>query len=292
MLHYFSIQEVARIFNVEVGRLKYWNRVGLVKPSVRENGKHFYDFQDLICLKTTHGLSSKGLSPADIRPTIELLRERLPDIEEQLDNKRIYAFANRVIISHKNRLIDTQSGKMFRFDVEDLMAEIEKGVRIREKTKTADDWFQEALRYQGEEKNHLKALGAYREALKLNPNYTDAYVNMGTIYYSQQKYLDAERCHRLALSRDPYHAKAYFHLAKVLDEFNCTEEAIRYYQKSLEIDPTHADTFYNLARALEKQGQLEKAVRHWKSYLRFDAVSKQAEFARKRVKQLHMEPVA
>jgi tetratricopeptide (TPR) repeat protein len=292
MLKYFSIQEVARILKVEVGRLKYWNRIGLVKPSVRENGKHFYDFQDLICLKTTHGLSSKGLPTRDIKASVQLLRGRLPDIEDQLDSKRIYAFANRVIISHKNRLIDTQSKQMYRFDVEDLIKEIERGSRTREQARTAEDWFQEALRHHGDEKAHSRALRAYREALKLNPNYTDAYVNMGTIYYSQRKYVDAERCYRLALSREPYHAKAYFNLANVLDEFNCTEEAVRYYQKSLEIDPTNADAFYNLAQALEKQGQYDRAIRHWKSYLRFDAVSRQAEFARRRVKQLQLQLVA
>jgi tetratricopeptide (TPR) repeat protein len=293
MLKYFCTEEVARILKIETGRLKYWNRIDLVKPSVREYGKNFYDFQDLICLRTAQGLTAKGMPASAIKKSIDLLKKRIPDIEEQLNNKRIYAFGNRIIISHKNRLIDTQSGQMFfRFDVDDLIKEIEKGARIREQAKTAEDWFEEGLRHDSNGESHDKALQAYREALKLNPNYTDAYVNMGTVYYNQQKYLDAERCYRLALSRDPYHAKAHFNLGNVLDEFNCTEEAIRYYQKSLESDPTYADAFYNLARALEKQGQWDKAVRHWKSYLRFDAVSKHAEFARKRVKYLQSQLAA
>ncbi len=292
MLKYFSPNEVSKILGLTPGRLAYWNRINLVRPSVRERGKCFYDFRDLICLKTAQGLVNKGLSALKVKKSIESLRKRIPDLDDQLNNKRIYVFGNRVIISHRNRLIDTHSGQLFfRFDVDDLAAEIESLGEIEDQAKTAEDWFEEGLKYDSDQHSFDQAIQAYREAVKLNPNYADAYVNMGTVYYHLSKFVDAERCFRLALSRDPYHSRAYFNLGNVLDEFNCLEEALHCYERSLEADPYFPDAYYNLARACEKTGSWDRAVKYWRTYLTFDSISKHAEFARKRVKLLQSQLV-
>lgn len=287
MLQYFTRQEVAKFLNIKEGRLKYWENIGLVKPSLRDKGKSYYAFQDLICLKTAEGLVGLGFPAKKIKSRIDSLKDRFPEFDDNLSNKRIYIFGNRVIISHKNRLIDSHSGQLFfKFDVDDFTAEITQKVRTFESKRTAQDWFQEGLHHDQDESTYDVALRAYRQALKLKPDLADAYVNIGTICYNQRKFLDAERSYRLALHIDPYNAKAYFNLANALDELNRIEESSRCYEKALEIDPHYADAHFNLATSFEKLGQWDRAIKHWKTYLTFDAQSKHALTAQRRLKLL------
>ena len=289
MLQYFSLQEVSSLLNIKSSRLRYWDRIGLVKPSLREKGKSFYAFQDLICLKTAEGLVEKGLPAKKIKSSILSLQKRIPEFDERLSNKRIYIFGNRVIISHKNRLVDSYSGQLvFRFDVDHFAEEVQNKVRSFQSAKTAEDWFEEGLKYDGDEETYQLALNAYREAIKLDQNCAEAYVNMGTIHYNQGRFVDAERCCRLALARDPYNAKAYFNLGNTLDEMNCIDEASQCYEKALEADPNFPDAHYNLAATCEKLGQKDRAIKHWKRYLTFDSDSKHAEIARRRVRALQV----
>lgn len=290
MLKQFKRAEVARLLDIKESQLRYWARIDLVKPSIQEGGRSFYDFQDLICLKTAQGLISRGLQATKIRESILSLKKKFPDVETQLSDKRIYVFGNRVIISHKNHLIDSHSGQLLlKFDIDSFTDEISQTVESLETKKTAEEWFREGLRYDSDPETYDKALNAYREAVKQRQDFAAAYVNMGTIYYMQRKFLDAQRCFRLAIQREPYHAKAAFNLGNVLDELNCTDEAVQWYERSVESDPNFPDVYYNLAAACERLGQRDRALRHWRAYLSFDSTSKHAQVAKRRIKLLESQ---
>ncbi|MBI4446370.1 MAG: tetratricopeptide repeat protein [Acidobacteria bacterium] len=289
MYQYFTRQDVCNILSIREGRLQYWHRIGLVSPSLRQKRRTFYGFQDLICLKTAEGLVGRGIPAKKIKHSISALKKRFPEFDENLCNKRIYVVGNRVIISHKNRLIDHSGQLLFKFDVDEFAKEIENRVRLFGSQKTADDWFREGLSHDRHESTYELALNAYRQVVKLDPDYADAYVNMGTIYYNQRKFLEAERYYRLALARDPYHARACFNLGNALDEMNCVEKAAEFYEKALEIDPLFADAHYNLAVICEKWGQPDRAIKHWKRYLALEPESKAAATARKRLRLLQFQ---
>ena len=287
MLQHFSRQEASSILNIKAGRLQYWNRIGLVKPSLQEKGKTCYSFQDLICLKTAEGLVGQGLPARKIKLRLDTLRKKIPEWGDLLNNKRIYVFGNRVLVRHKNHLIDSLSGQLFfKFDADDLAAGAETRVRSFTSNRRAEDWFQEALRYDGNRETYEQALHAYHNVLKLDPDYSDAHVNIGTIYYNQGKFTQAERSYRLALEQDPYHAEAYFNLGNVMDELGKTREAVQCYEKALQLDPSYPDANYNLASACEKLELWERALAHWGLYLNFDGQSEYASCARKRIEVL------
>ncbi|MGH9339665.1 MAG: tetratricopeptide repeat protein [Acidobacteriota bacterium] len=285
-MNFFSRSEVSNILGIKINRLHYWDRIGLVSPSLRDNRKSLYAFQDLICLKTAQGLIDRGLGAKKIKESIESLKTRIPELDGKLNSKRIYVFGNRVIISHKSRLIDTQSGQFFfKFDVDDISQKIDGKIRHFE-TKSAGEWFRQGLSYDSDESTYELALEAYRHALRLDPALVDAYVNMGNVYYNRRKLLDAERCYRLAINRDPYHSKAHFNLGNVMDDLNCCEEAIHCYEKSLEVDPEFPDAYFNMAATCEKLSLWDKAIKYWKGYLNFDPDSRHGRVARKRMKLL------
>lgn len=290
MVKHFSRAEAAKILDTSVGRLRYWDSIGLARPSLREGGRAYYDFQDLICLKTAQGMIDKGVSTAKAQACVATLRKRLPLFDGQLNCKRIYVFGTRIIISHKNRLIDSHSGQLqLKFDIDDFEAEVRNRIGEKETPKTAEEWFQDGMRLQGRPGQEEEALRHFRKAVRLDPNLADAYVAMGVVHHREKRHIDAQRCFRLAIRTTPYHARACFHLAAVLDELNCTEEAIQWYERSLEADPFHPDAYFKLAEAVEKQGLLDRAARHWRAYLTLDSASPKAHLARRRIRSLQAE---
>ena len=286
MLRYFSEREVSHILGIKPGRLKYWKRIGLVAPS-RRKGTPCYDFQDLIYLKTTQGLISCGLPATSLKQSIDSLKRKIPDMGRNLNSQRVYAFGNRVLVRHRNQLMDTRSGQMvFEFDVEDRAESASERIVNFSSSKTAEEWFEEGLRHDSPDGSFELALGAYESAIQVDPNYVDAYVNIGTLYYDRQKFEKAQRYYRQAVARDPHHAKAYFNLGNVLDELGCSDEAIELYEKAIQVDSSFSDAYFNLAVACEKLRIQDTAIKHWTSYLKLDPNSRHADFARRRLKLL------
>ena len=286
MLRYFSEKEVSHILGIKPSRLKYWKQIGLVAPS-RRRGALCYDFQDLIYLKTTQGLIARGLPATSVKQSLESLKKKIPDIERNLNSQQVYAFGNRVLIRHRNRLMDTRSGQLvFEFDIEDRAEIASEKVVNFSSSKTAEEWFEEGLAHDSPEGSFERALGAYESAIQVNPNYVDAYVNIGTLYYNRQKFEKAQRYYRQALARDPHHAKAYFNLGNVLDELGCSDKAIELYEKAIQVDSSFSDAYFNLATICEKLGIQDTAIKHWTSYLKLDSNSQHADFARRRLKLL------
>lgn len=59
-----------------------------------------------------------------------------------------------------------------------------------------------------------EAIGYYHEAIKLQPNFTEVYANLGTVYVQQQEYQLAINCYQQALKIDPNFTAVGKHLAK------------------------------------------------------------------------------
>ncbi len=287
MLSSFSREDVSNILGIRAGRLRYWNRIGLVKPSTHQKGKRYYNFHDLICLKTAKGLVSQGLQATKVKRSVESLRKKFPELEDRWAGQRLYVFGSRALISHRDNLMDTQSGQLlFKFNLDDLTRDLHDQVKDFSFHKTAEDWFAEGLVYDSSEETFDLALQAYREAVKLNPKFSDAYVNMGNIFFYLKKYEEATPYFRFAIEAEPGNARAFFNLGSALDEMGSTREAIDCYQKARDLDASFPDVHYNLAAACEKLEQWREAFHHWTTYLKWDSLSPQAEFARTRIRLL------
>src|SRR6266851_2940455 len=62
----FSPEEVQRILGLTGRQLDYWDRLRLVSPR-KEKGNHFYDFRDLIGLRTVKQLVEEGVPANRLR---------------------------------------------------------------------------------------------------------------------------------------------------------------------------------------------------------------------------------
>jgi len=73
----YSARDIERLFGFKAGRLRYWDKIGFLTPSVRIGTRKYYTSQDLIGLRTARGLLDAGLSFAEVRKSVIDLK-RIP----------------------------------------------------------------------------------------------------------------------------------------------------------------------------------------------------------------------
>lgn len=97
----FSAQEASRLTNCTQHQLRYWDRVGLVKPSVQGTGgrpgvRRLYSFRDLVSLRCVRSLLDNGMSVQRVRRTWDYLRREgridahLADVKLVSDGSSIF----------------------------------------------------------------------------------------------------------------------------------------------------------------------------------------------------------
>jgi tetratricopeptide (TPR) repeat protein len=87
-------------------------------------------------------------------------------------------------------------------------------------------------------KAYPQAIGAYRQALAINPGLTDALFNLGYIYASTGRLAEAEKMlARVVAQKPPYLDKALFNQAVVQQRLGKVTESIRTLEAALAIRP-------------------------------------------------------
>src|SRR5258705_971946 len=71
----FSPENVQRILGLSARQLDYWDRLRLVSPQ-KEQENRFYDFRDLIGLRTVKQLVEEGVPANRLRRALAALREK------------------------------------------------------------------------------------------------------------------------------------------------------------------------------------------------------------------------
>jgi tetratricopeptide (TPR) repeat protein len=128
----------------------------------------------------------------------------------------------------------------------------------------AEAWCELALEL--EDAAPAEAELAYARALVLEPECTDAQVNLGRLLQLSGRTLQAIEHYRAALRAGSTDPTAAFNLGTALETLDRWAEAIQAYTEALQIDDSFADAHFNLARLYEQTGQHLAAVRHLRAY--------------------------
>lgn len=107
------------------------------------------------------------------------------------------------------------------------------------------------------------ALGHYREALQIKPDFGDAHNNLGNALMRQGKLDEAIAHLQKAVRFEPGYASAYNNLGVALAANGDLKEAHRCFMAALRLKPGFAGAHNSLANTLAKEGKVEKAIRHW-----------------------------
>ena len=124
----------------------------------------------------------------------------------------------------------------------------------------AEDFFHRAQAYEVEELNHDRAIADYGEAIKLKPDYEEAYFWRGTIYSLEATYdraiADYDRAIRLKPNQVGYFTyRGQAHYAK--GQF---ASAIADFDRAIKLQPNSADAFVYRARAFIGKGDYHRAI--------------------------------
>lgn len=112
-----------------------------------------------------------------------------------------------------------------------------------------------------------QAIGHYRRAVDLRPDYAEAHYNLGRLLVEQGQFDDAIAHYEKAAAVNPADAEAQNNLGVTLFGIGRADDAIAHYQKALEIQPDYAEASCNLASALVAKGDFDGAIARYTACL-------------------------
>src|ERR1700677_3338865 len=199
----FSRREFLRLLDITDKQLAYWEKLGIVSPR-KAAGDDFYDFRDLISLRTAKQLIQSGVSANRLRLALAALNQKLSKVEQPLTELRILSNGRDIIVDHDGAHLEPISGQfVLNFDTRELRDR----VRVMPE-RNANDWFALALQYESDPETHLQAIDAYRRVLAITPNNVEALINLGMLSYEQGDLENASACFLRAVTGDPNNSVA------------------------------------------------------------------------------------
>jgi tetratricopeptide (TPR) repeat protein len=287
----YSRQDVLRILRISARQLVGWERAGLI-PSQSD-----YGFPELGQLRTLRALQDMRISPRSIRNSVQAM-QAVSGIGNPLQESAVVRNGARLAFRHSGTMVDPIR-RQFLLDFDAPIesaagsspASAARPISVRSnRSNTSRDPELQSLflrAVQAEEQGRKQeAIEGYGEILALDPRYTAALINLGTLYYHQKQYQRAEDLYRRATETDPSYVLAFFDLGNVLDEMQRPDESIDAYKRAIALAPGYGDAHYNLALAYERKGERRKALAHWQIYVRLDKSGPWADHARGQVRKL------
>jgi tetratricopeptide (TPR) repeat protein len=274
----FSAADVQRILGLTRKQLDSWDRLGLVSPQGSDPAR-FYNFRDLIGLRTVKQLLESGVSANRLQKALSALNEKLSRVDAPLSQLRILSDGKDVVVEHGAARLEPLSGQ---FVLNFETRELDENVRFIAQ-RSAGDWLAMALSFESDKSTRSEAIDAYNRCVNADPNNADALLNCGTLFYEDGNLEKAADYFRRAIEVQPQNALAHFNLGSVLEEMGQLEDARLHLRQSVNLDPNHADAHYNLAFVCEKLRSFAEAREHWQAYVKIDPVGPWSAYARQRV---------
>ena len=119
-------------------------------------------------------------------------------------------------------------------------------------------------------KKYDTAITYFEEAIQLNPNFSEAYNNLGNIKKRIGKIEEAISCFKKAIELKENNILAYFNLANTYRENRYFNELIETYEKILSFNPNDIKTLYNLGSAYLFLGEISKGKNFFEKIIKIN----------------------
>ena len=132
----FNTKTIARILQLSIRQIDYWDRTHFIKPSIREASGYgsvrLYSFNNLVQLKVAKTLMDKGISLQKIRKAINYLKKNIPEVKKPLSEIKFLTDGEAIFVltEDKKVIIDVLKSGQLVFAValgkiiEDLKGEV------------------------------------------------------------------------------------------------------------------------------------------------------------------------
>jgi len=132
----FTAQQACRLTDCTAHQLRYWDRVGLLQPSIQGTGgrpgkRRLYSFRDLVALRVVKSLLDNGMSVQRVRRAWDYLR-RTADMDSHLAEVKLVTDGQSIfkIASDESELVDAlREGQLaFFVAIDEITREVEEDV--------------------------------------------------------------------------------------------------------------------------------------------------------------------
>ena len=140
-----------------------------------------------------------------------------------------------------------------------------EATQVKEKELTAQQWFEKGYKStDSDEKIHC-----YTEAIRIKPDYADAYNNRGVVHHDAKGDLNgAIKDYNEAIRLKPDDADAYYNRGIARKAKGDLDGAIKDYTEAIRIKPDHADAYNNRGIARYEKGDLDGAIKDYTEAIR------------------------
>ena len=127
---------------------------------------------------------------------------------------------------------------------------------------TAVDWFDKVLvlGQGGEYTDPIKAIEYLNNAIRLKPDYADAYLGRGIAYSDLGQRQRAIDDYSTAIRLEPDYTAAYYNRGVVYDSLGQRQRAIDDYNTAIRLKPNFASAYNNRGGAYDDLGQHQRAI--------------------------------
>ncbi len=226
------MRDVERLLRLPRSTIRALIAAGFVSPARGPRSAWLFSFQDLIVLRTAQALAAAKVPHRRIARAMKELRRQ------------------------------AQSGQ---YPLEFEGDPAPRSLSVIERPGAAE-WFARGTAL--ERQDTEAALRAYEEALRADPAFLDAHINLGALLHETGRMAKAERVYRAAIEACGSDPMLLYNLGVLLADLNRKKEAMEKYQEALRADPGLADCHYNLALLCEDLGKPKDALRHMAQYRR------------------------
>ncbi|MCA1838964.1 MAG: MerR family transcriptional regulator [Actinomycetota bacterium] len=132
----FSVLQACRFTNCTTHQLRYWDQIGLVRPTVQSTGgrpgvRRLYSFRDLVALKVVKALLDGGMSLQRVRRAYEYLRKKA-GLEQHLSEVKLITDGQSIfrIAKDDGEILDAlRQGQMaFFLAIDEITRNLDQGV--------------------------------------------------------------------------------------------------------------------------------------------------------------------
>lgn len=117
------------------------------------------------------------------------------------------------------------------------------------------------------QKNYIKAIRLFMNAIKLSPDYTEAIIAMAEAHEAISELDMAEMIYLKIFEKKPEMISIYEKLGYLYIKTNNLKKALNCFRELLAIDKNYTEAYFGLATCFDKNGQSVEAKRYYKKYL-------------------------
>ncbi len=149
---------------------------------------------------------------------------------------------------------------------------------------TATDWMVEGCR-RSEMADSSAAIRCFHQALRVRPDDAEAHFYLADCLYRIGKQEAALERYLAAIENDPEYLEAWTQIGCLYAELHKWTESLLAFDESLHIFPDFPEAHLHKAETLRQMKQTDDAITHWKRYLELDQRGPWAELAHQRLEQ-------